>query len=98
MNIDKISDRQQFEVPVVPRQHQIKVEDAKNLRLIDLFIDEYNNEKQLSRADLILIYTLYDNGLEEFLNDYWDYVDHEIETKGYKVVNKPHYFLKSIIG
>lgn len=97
MSIEKINDRN-FEVPIVPRQHQIKIEDAKNLRLIDLFIDEYNNEKQLSRADLILIYTLYDNGLEDFLNDYWDYVDNEVSTKGYKVVNKPHYFLKSIIG
>lgn len=83
---------------ISPRNHQIKVEDARNLRLIDLFKDEVNVEKYLSRADLILIYTLYPDGLEEFLDDYLDYVENEVDTKGYKVVNKPHYYLKSIIG
>jgi hypothetical protein len=87
-----------YELPITPRQHQIKVEDARNLRLIDLFKDEVNGDKHLSRADLILIYTLYPNGLEEFLDDYLDYVEREVEEKGYKVINKPHYFLKNIIG
>lgn len=87
-----------FEVPVEPRQHQIKVEDARALRPIDLFTDEVNGDKHLSRADLILIYSLFPHGLEEFLDEYLDYVDREVETKKYKVVNKPHYFLKNLIG
>lgn len=87
-----------FEVPVVPKQHQIRVEDARLLRPIDLFTDEVNGVKHLSRADIILIYTLYPNGIEEFLDDYLDYVEKEVRTKKYKVVNKPHYYLKTIIG
>lgn len=87
-----------YEPSVVPRNHQLRVEDARNLRLIDLFKEEVNGEKHLSRADLVLIYTLYPNGLEEFLDEYLDYVEHEVETKKYKVVNKPHYYLKGVIG
>lgn len=84
---------------IEPRQHQISVEDARALRPIDLLQDEDNNgHKLLSRADLILIFTLYPNGLQEFLEDYLQYVEDEVETKKYKVVNKPHYFLKNIIG
>ena len=90
--------RFKFEVPVAPRQHQIKVEDARTLRPVDLFTDEVNGDKHLSRADIILIYTLYPCGIDEFLDDYLDYVEKEVETKGYKVVNKPHYYLKNIIG
>lgn len=93
-----MEDKSPYEFPIMPRPHQIKVEDARRLRLIDLFIDENNHEKQLSRADLILIYTLYDNGLNDFFNDYLDYVENEVDTKGYKVVNKPHFYLKSILG
>ena len=87
-----------YEPSIVPRNHQIRVEDARNLRLIDLFTEEVNSDKHLSRADLILIFTLYPNGLVEFLDEYLEYVEHEVETKGYKVVNKPHYYLKGIIG
>lgn len=84
---------------IEPRQHQLKVEDALNLRLIDLFTEsDDNGHKFLSRADLILIFTLYPNGIEEFLSDYKNYVKTEIETKGYRVVNKPHFYLKNIIG
>lgn len=87
-----------YEQTIIPRNHQIRVEDARNLRLIDLFTEEVNSDKHLSRADLILIYTLYPNGLVEFLEEYLKYVEHEVATKSYKVVNKPHYYLKGIIG
>lgn len=87
-----------YEQTIIPRNHQIRVEDARNLRLIDLFTEEVNSDKHLSRADLILIYTLYPNGLVEFLEEYLKYVEHEVATKNYKVVNKPHYYLKGIIG
>ena len=87
-----------YEPVVTPRNHQIRVEDARSLRSIDLFTEEVNSDKHLSRADLILIFTLYPNGLQEFLDDYLDYVEREVKTKGYKVVNKPHYYLKGIIG
>lgn len=89
-----------FEREVIePRAHQITVEDARNLRAIDLLNDEdAQGHRLLSRADLILIFTLYPNGLNEFLEDYLQYVEDEVETKKYRVVNKPHYFLKHLIG
>lgn len=84
---------------IEPRAHQITVEDARLLRPVDLLQDEdTQGHKLLSRADLILIFTLYPNGINEFLEDYLEYVEHEVETKKYKVVNKPHYYLKNIIG
>lgn len=98
MNIYEEEKKVIYDVPIVPRNHQIKVEDARKLRIVDLFAEEYNGEKQLSRADLILIYTVYDEGLQDFLYEYLEYVEKEVETKGYKVVNKPHFYLKSIIG
>lgn len=98
MELKELGTTYRYEPSIVPRNHQIKVEDARNLRLIDLFTDESNVDKHLSRADLILIFTLYPNGLVEFLDEYLNYVENEVKTKGYKVVNKPHYYLKSIIG
>ena len=84
---------------IEPRVHQITVDDARNLRAIDLLNDvDTQGHRLLSRADLILIFTLYPNGLNEFLEDYLQYVEDEVETKRYKVVNKPHYFLKNLIG
>lgn len=91
--------RKYYTMDIEPRVHQIRVEDARNLRLIDLFTDtDDNGHKYLSRADLILIFTLYPRGIEEFLEDYKTYVEEEVETKGYKVVNKPHFYLKNLIG
>ena len=98
MELKELGTTFRYEPSITPRNHQIKVEDARNLRLIDLFTDESNADKHLSRADLILIFTLYPTGLVEFLDEYLDYVEYEVKTKGYKVVNKPHYYLKSIIG
>lgn len=89
----------EFILDIEPRAHQIKVEDALNLRMIDLFTEtDSNGHKHLSRADLILIFTLYPNGLEEFLNEYKNYVQSEVETKKYRVVIKPHFYLKNLIG
>lgn len=85
--------------PVVEaRPHQIEVKVALNLQPIDLLKDEdVNGKKLLSRADLILIFTLYKNGLEQFLEEYKAYVLEEKRNKGYVVVNKPHYYLKGLI-
>ena len=33
-----MEDKSPYEFPIMPRPHQIKVEDARRLRLIDLFI------------------------------------------------------------
>ena len=99
METKEYTQLREFIQEIEPRAHQIRVEDALNLRAIDLFTDtDINGHKYLSRADLILIFTLYPSGLEEFLDDYKKYVESEVETKNYKVVNKPHSYLKNIIG
>lgn len=86
-------------IPIEPRNYQLKVEDALNLTLIDLFQDtDAQGQRYLSRADLVLIFTLYTEGLEQFLNNYKNYVIDMQQSKGYKVINKPHYYLKAIIG
>ena len=54
----------------------------------------------LSRADLILIFSLYSkSGLKGFLNEYIKYANEYIERYGEgAVIVKPHYHLKSLIG
>ena len=81
------------------RANQILVENALSMRPVDLLQDEdTQGHRLLSRADLILIFTLYPNGLNEFLEDYKKYVRDIVDERGYKAVNKPHYFLKNLIG
>lgn len=89
-----------YQTPVVEaRPYQIATEEALKLRVIDLFQDEDSQGyRLLSRADLILIFTLYKNGMEEFLEDYKNHVQMLKDERGYRFVPKPHYFLKNIIG
>ena len=84
---------------VEARPYQIATEDAMKLRVIDLFQDEdAQGYRLLSRADLILIFTLYANGMEEFLEDYKKHIQMLRDERGYKFVPKPHHYLKGIIG
>lgn len=84
---------------VEARPYQIATEDALRLRVIDLFQDEdAQGYRLLSRADLILIFTLYANGMEEFLEDYKKHIQMLRDERGYKFVPKPHHYLKGIIG
>lgn len=99
LNESHINENNTFIMPVEPRYYQLTIEDALNLKIIDLFQDtDTQGQRFLSRADLILIFYLYEQGLTEFLDDYKNYVIEMQNSKGYKVINKPHYYLKSIIG
>ncbi|MEG0296728.1 MAG: hypothetical protein RR620_08410 [Clostridium sp.] len=82
------------------RPYQINFKEACELKVIDLFndTDVNSNQRLLSRADLVLIFSLYDNGLKEFLGEYRKYISDLNEKKGYTAVPKPHYFLKNILG
>lgn len=84
---------------VEARPYQIATEDALKLRVIDLFQDEdAQGYRLLSRADIILIFTLYKGGMEEFLEDYLKYVEMLRDERGYRFVPKPHHYLKNLIG
>lgn len=80
------------------RPYQVKVEEALNYRVIDLFNDSDHDKRLISRADIVLIMTLYKNGFEEFLEDYKKYAYNLKKERGYSFVSKPHYYLKSILG
>lgn len=80
------------------RYYQLPIEEALNLNVIDLFKDNHNDKRLISRADIILIYTLYNNDLNDFLEQYKSHVLILNKDRGYKFVPKPHYYLKDILG
>lgn len=83
------------------RDYQLFAKDILHWEVIDLLQDEDNyGHRLLSRADLILIYTLYNKtGIEGFYNEYMNYVRDKFQAFGETgVVQKPHIFLKNLIG
>lgn len=85
--------------PYEMKHYQMTVEDALKMDVIDLFQDEdIQGHRILSRADLILVFTLYKGGLEQFLDDYKEYVRTMQKERGFRFVNKPHHYLKNLLG
>lgn len=84
-----------------PRDYQIYAIQVLDWEVADLLRDEdVQGYKMLSRADLILIFSLYNkSGLKGFLNEYIKYANEYIERYGDSaIIAKPHYHLKSLIG
>lgn len=84
-----------------PRDYQIYAREALKWEVVDLLQDEdTQGHRLLSRADLILIFALYNkSGLEGFLNEYIKYAGAYIERYGEgAVILKPHHYLKNLIG
>lgn len=84
-----------------PRDYQLFAKDVLGWEVIDLLQDEdTNGYRILSRADLILIFALYNkSGLEGFLNEYLNYANEKYERYGEQaIILKPHNFLKNLIG
>ena len=84
-----------------PRDYQIFATSALNWEVIDLLQDEdIQGYRLLSRADLILIFALYNkSGLEGFLNEYIRYAKEYISRYGEQaIILKPHHYLKQLIG
>ena len=82
---------------IQPRGYQIRVEDALNLKPYDLMMNGDDGRVHLSKADVILIYTMFKGGIIEFYDKYIEHVKEMVKENGYVVVPKPHYFLKNII-
>lgn len=92
---------QQERVISQPRDYQIYAKDSLEWEVIDLLQDEdVQGYRLLSRADLILIFSLYNKtGLEGFLDEYIKYAKEYIGKYGENaVILKPHLFLKQLIG
>lgn len=84
-----------------PRDYQLYAKDVLGWEIIDLLQDEDTyGHRLLSRADLILIFALYNkNGLEGFYQDYMAYAQEKYDTFGeLGFVQKPHIYLKNLIG
>lgn len=84
-----------------PRDYQIYAKEVLKWEVVDLLQDEdTQGHRLLSRADLILIFALYNkSGLEGFLNEYIKYANEFIERYGEgAVILKPHHYLKNLIG
>lgn len=88
-------------VPAQPRDYQIYAKETLEWEVVDLLQDEdIQGHRLLSRADLILIFSLYNkSGLEGFLNEYLKYAEGFIERYGENaIIKKPHHYLKQLIG
>ena len=84
-----------------PRDYQIYAKEALSWEVVDLLQDEdVQGHRLLSRADLILIFDLYNkSGLEGFLSEYIGYANEYIGRYGENaVILKPHHYLKNLIG
>lgn len=101
-NVEKIKEINIEERPIAqPRDYQIYAKVSLDWEVIDLLQDEdVQGHRLLSRADLILIYALYNkSGLEGFLNEYIRYAKEYIERYGEQaIILKPHHYLKQLIG
>lgn len=82
----------EFEV----RHHQILTERADELQVTDLFKDTDEEEIAISKADIILIFTIYEDGIKEFFKLYKSYIE-DCKQRRWKAVDKPHWFLKRSI-
>jgi len=79
------------------RHHQVSIERGAELLVTDLLKDE-NDEEQIaiSKADIILIFSIYEGGIIEFFNLYKKYVN-DCKEKRWRACDKPHWFLKRSI-
>lgn len=79
----------------VIRNHQLSLEDALEVTITDLLRDQDDKGTSVSKADLILIFALYEGGIKEFYKLYKDYVLAG-QKKNYFAIDKPHWFLKKL--
>lgn len=78
------------------RPNQIFLKDALKLSIEDVVKEQPKDKHTLSRADIILIFSVY-GSLEGFFNKYRLYLA-ECEKAEYIYCQPPHYFLKYQIG
>lgn len=89
-------ERVEFEI----RHHQMEIDQARDLAVTDM-LKENSDETPadriaLSKADIILIYAIYQGGLKDFYVQYKSYVE-ECMKRRWKACDKPHWFLKRAI-
>ena len=69
---------------------------AGKSRVTDLLKDSDEERIAISKADIILIFSIYEGGIIEFFNLYKKYIM-ECKQKRWKACDKPHWFLKRSI-
>lgn len=90
--MENVMQQREFEI----RHHQIDIERAMELQVTDLLKDKDDEQIAISKADIILIFSIYKGGMIEFFELYQKYVN-ECRQKRYKAISKPHWFLKRSI-
>lgn len=78
------------------RSNQMFVKDALKLTIEDMIREQPKDKHTLSRADIILIFTVY-GSLDVFFNKYKEYL-RDCERAEYIYCQPPHYYLKYQIG
>lgn len=78
------------------RSNQMYVRDALALSIEDMIKEQPKDRHTLSRADIILIFTVY-GSLDVFFRKYQQYVV-DCERSEYIYCQPPHYYLKYQIG
>lgn len=86
-----MENRGQFEL----RHHQIEIEIALELQVTDLLKDKDDIGIAISKADIILIFSIYKGGMIEFFEIYKNYIL-DCKQKRFRAVDKPHWFLKRL--
>lgn len=84
--------QKEFEI----RHHQIDIERALELQVTDLLKDKDDEQIAVSKADIILIFSIYEGGIIEFFNLYRKYIN-DCRQKRFRAVDKPHWMLKRSI-
>lgn len=78
------------------RSNQMYVKDAAALSIEDMIKEQPKDRHTLSRADIILIFTVY-GSIDVFFRKYQAYVA-DCERAEYIYCQPPHYYLKYQIG
>lgn len=78
------------------RSNQMFVKDALKLTIEDLVKEQPKDKHTVSRADIILIFSVY-GSLDSFFTKYRTYLT-ECERAEYIYCQPPHYYLKYQIG
>ena len=77
------------------RHHQVEIDIATELQVTDLLKDKDERGIAISKADLILIFSIYKGGVIEFFEIYKSYVI-DCKQKRFRGCDKPHWFLKRL--
>lgn len=79
-----------------PRPHQVFTDSVLDLKVTELLRDVDVEGTSLSKGDVILVLTIFEDGIKEFYKEYKEYVK-QSKFRNWLFCDKPHWFLKRLI-